>query len=43
MRTEQDTIELLNQLIAALQEMHRLWDEIEAWSAVNLEPIQKAA
>lgn len=44
MTTKQETLRLLDQLIEAMEELHLMWDEIEAWSAANLEPvIQQAA
>jgi hypothetical protein len=43
MRTEQETIELLDQLIEALHTLRGMWAEVEAWSEANLEPQHKQA
>ena len=34
--SKERTIEMLDELIEALKEANRLWDEIEAWSEENL-------
>ena len=37
MDTKQESIRLLDQLIEAMDELNRMWDDIEAWSDENLE------
>lgn len=44
MHTQEDTIRLLNQLLEAIEEMNRMWDEFEAATAAHFErPMQEAA
>jgi len=37
--SKQTTINLLDLLIAELENLNRMWDDIEKWSSANLKPI----
>ena len=39
MDSNEETIELLDNLIFAMEELNRIMDSIEEWSEVNLTPI----
>jgi len=44
MNTKYETIELLDELIEAMENLHKMWDDVECWSEANLgKPLKDAA
>ncbi len=37
--TTKETLGYLDQLIASMEALNKMWDEIESWSEANLDPL----